>query len=265
MTSLQIQASKINTILRVLCGCLLAWVMGGQFNLAEAFSVPDQAIETKVIHHVKQAVETHFGRKLAADELTIHVVKIPSVQRDFAQATTLGDIHFELNSSIDKFYSNRGVVRVTMTDSTGVHHQVGVPVTLSVTRPVWVVDKPIPAGKTLSRSDFRMMKKEISQMALTTVRADQDLAAFEARINLQPGEILDIRKIHAQPAIRRFSDIRVLMTRGEGFAITAQGTALSDGQIGEIIRIRIRPGNDVSRTKYYTAKVINKNQVQVDL
>lgn len=238
------------------------WAGAGQ---AWALSVPEETIKTRVVAHVKQALETHFSRKLSAEELAVKVVKVPTIPREFPQSNTLGDITFELTSSLDKTYSNRGVVRVTMSDASGKTCQVGVPITLTLMRPVWIVDHPIPAGKTLSSKDLRVVKKEISQMAMSTVAADRDISTYEARINLQPGEILDIRKITCPPAIRRFSDIKVVLTHGEDFSIGAMGMALSDGHIGETIRVRIRPNNDVSRTKYYTAKVISKNQVQVEL
>jgi flagella basal body P-ring formation protein FlgA len=250
---------------KTLTATLLLGGLLGHALPSPAVTVTPEELTRRVKAHVREALNVHFGRTLKADEVKIDVVKVPGITLDFPEAASVDELQVELASSLDKAYSNRGVVRARITGPDGQVRAVGVPVKISIFKPVWVVDNPIPAGKSLNPRDCHIVRKEISQTALTTLAADKDLSTYEARINLQPGEVLDVRKVHNPPAIRRHATVRILMSNGQGVNISVQGQALTDGQIGETIRVRQRLNNDVSRTRYYTAKVISKNQVLVEL
>lgn len=244
--------------------CALALWMGCQ-PMTPAVNVQEQAISKKVYTHVSEALEKHFGKKLNPEEVTIQIIKVPGGPFPFPNVEDAKDIQIETESTLERMYSNRAIVRVQMIGPNGEKRFAGVPVRIALMKPVWVVENAVPAGKSLSPKDFRVIKREISQNVFTTVAADKELAGYEARVNLHPGEILDSRKIYSPPEVRRNADVRILLTSSSGLQVVVQGQALSDGHIGDTIRVKQRLNLSQSKTKYYSAKVINKNQVQVEI
>ncbi|MBY0404901.1 MAG: flagellar basal body P-ring formation chaperone FlgA [Cyanobacteria bacterium] len=263
----------INTVkrgdLKVAQWLLGSFILGG-FALipleSKAVVITERDIMPQVLQHVSEALDKHFGKHLSSDELSLTIMNIPGRNFNFPNTSDKKEIQIEIDSTLEKIYSNRVVVQVHMNSDSGESHFVGIPIKVGIFEPVWVVNTYIPAGRSLSKKDLRIEKKDISQSYAYLMTADKPVDILEARVNMQPNELLDNRKVNLPLAVRRNSDVRILVNCvNSGAIITLIGQALSDGHIGDVIRVKQRLNNDSARTKYYSAKIINKNQVQVDL
>jgi flagella basal body P-ring formation protein FlgA len=230
-----------------------------------AAEVDEDTVRQRVIAHATEAVQRVTDANLQKDEIRVEIVQIPRISREFDGVEDPSEIELTTTSTMDRFYSSRGVVQVRMSTADGQIRQMGVPVKIQVKKPVWIVQKHVQAGQPLSAQSIKLELRDVSNMLQTSVGPEKEARKLEARVNLQPGEILDIRKIQTTPAVRRNADVRIILSDGHGMTISLQGQALSDAQMGEYVKVKRYRSGSVTQPKYYSAKVIAKNQVLVEI
>lgn len=245
------------TICALMAGLSLAFSLAG---LSHAVSVSENQIKVKVATHVQEKLASLLS---ASDQhqVSINVGRVPSAPFNFPEVTQAGDIAISVTSRFGDIYSDRGVVQVSITDKQDNRRSIGVPVQVSVKKPVWVVKNPISANEPLRASDLTLTLKDVSQCYNYAVGEERNLRQYIARVNMRPGDVLDSRKMVIPPDVTYNSAVRILMSNGDGMTVTVPGIALSSGRIGETIRVR----QAVFQRKYYSAKIVDKNQVLVEI
>ncbi len=236
----------------------IALTVGSQAARAVVLDAP--VIEQKVLVHVREQLATQVS-KTDQSYVSVRVIKVPAAPFDFPTLTKADDIKITATSPLAENYSDRSIVRVHMETPDGHSRDIGVPVSITVKKPVWVVKNPVNANAPLSASDLSLETRNVSQTYSHTVGQERDLSRYIARVNLQPGDVLDSRKIIIPPDVRCNDEVRILLNSNDGMTVTVPGIALSNGRIGETIRVR----QTVMQRKYFTAKIIDKNRVQVDM
>ena len=76
----------------------------------------------------------------------------------------------------------------------------------------------------------------------------------------QKGEIIDKRFVRMRPDVARNSDVRIFFVSKGSVMITIDGTALSDGMLGDYINVENR-----NYKKVYNGKIIGENRVLVNI
>jgi flagella basal body P-ring formation protein FlgA len=198
--------------------------------------------------------------KAAVNEtIAISVLQVPGAPFHFPGQST---VRITLNSAAwEQAWSDRGIVRVRLEDDAGHSRELGVPVAIRIQKPVWVVRQPVSANAPLRAIDFTRAVRDVSLTYETAIGAEKPLNAYVARVNLNPGETLDIRKIAIPPDVRYNDDIRILFRHDNGMTLSLPGVALANGRIGQTIRVR----QNLYRRQYYNARVIDRNQVLVEM
>lgn len=236
---------------------LLAASALGQAN---AVVIPNTLIQEKVINHVQERLATMVS-KADRKNVTVSVMHLPITPLELPAAAKISDVQFTLDSRLGEVYSERGLVQVSLKDAAGNHRDFGVPIQIIVKKPVWVVQSVINAHESMSRANLSLELKDVSQCYAYTMGEDQDLNPYVARVNMRPGEILDTRKISIPPDVVYNNEVRIFISTDSGLTVSVPGVALSDGKIGETIRVR----QSVFQRKDYNAKIIDKNQVLVEI
>jgi flagella basal body P-ring formation protein FlgA len=234
-------------------------VMGSQ-SISGAATITEDQIKEKVIAHVQEKLGTMVS-KSDQTNVSVTIPQVPGGPFNFPQAETIKDVHITVTSRLGESYTERGIVQVSMQDKQNHHRDIGVPVQISVKKPVWVVKNTISARQPLRTADLMLRLKDISHCYNNAVSAETNINQYIARVNLHPGEVLDARKMVIPPDVTYNSSVRILISNGDSMTVTIPGIALSDGKIGDTIRVR----QAVYQRKYYSAKIIDRNSVRVEM
>ncbi len=171
-------------------------------------------------------------------------------------------LNFFLEDSRSVSIPSRIIVQVTISTDEETRH-VGVPVRISVEKPVWVTTRLVKAKEGLNHKDVVLQRKRLDTDLPYVLSASDEISQYTSRVNLAPGSILDVRKITQTPAVFRNDDVRITLAMGEDVQVSVYGKAMEDGAIGQ--RIRVSQITPERHRKIYNAKVIGKNSVRVEM
>lgn len=115
------------------------------------------------------------------------------------------------------------------------------PVTIKVWAPALVATGPLRAGATVSEADFRMAEVDLAETLSPAVTDVAEVAGRTLIRNVEPGESLRQDDIKLRRWFAAGEPVKVTV-KGNGFAVGAEGTALSHGDEGRCARIRIDSG-----------------------
>lgn len=122
-----------------------------------------------------------------------------------------------------------------------VHWNVYWPVTVKVWAPGLVAAMPLRAGATITEADLRIAEVDLAESMSPAVMDAADLVGRTMMRNVDAGESLRQDDIRLRRWFAAGEPVKVLV-KGKGFAVGAEGTALSHGDEGRCARIRIDSG-----------------------
>jgi flagella basal body P-ring formation protein FlgA len=227
---------------------------------ANAVEISEAMLREKVTEHVRERLKNVISANDQAF-LMVDIPRIPSAPLVFPSVGKASDIAITTDSALGGIYSDRGVVRVRLSTPDGLVKTLGVPVELRVRKPVWVSKTTINAGQPLRSSDFELQTRDVSYNYAYAVGNERPLGQYVARVNMRPGEVLDNRKLSIPPDVRYNDEVRIVMASHNGMTLVVPGVAMENARIGDTIRVR----QSNFQRKYYTAKVIDKNRVLVEM
>ena len=115
------------------------------------------------------------------------------------------------------------------------------PVTIKVWAPALVATGPLRAGATVTETDFRIAEVDLAETVSPAVVDVAEVAGRTLIRNVEPGESLRQDDIKLRRWFAAGEPVKVTV-KGKGFAVGAEGTALSHGDEGRCARIRIDSG-----------------------
>jgi flagella basal body P-ring formation protein FlgA len=255
--------SLLNRMTTSAISLLLTWglsLSNGWFCHSFAVEISTAQIHRQVVAHVKEKLQTQIN---PADQpfITVEVLNIPTSPLNFPQVTEPNAVKIRMDSRLGEMYSDRAIVQVYLQSPTGENREMGVPVHISIKKPVWVSKHSISAHQPLKASDFSLQTKDVGYNYRYVVGQETPLANYEARVNLQADEVLDNRKILIPPDVTYNADVRIQLSSANGMTLTVPGVAMASGRIGETIRVR----QSIYQHRYYNAKIIDKSLVLVEI
>lgn len=233
--------------------------LNGWFCASGAVEITPAQLQTQVVAHVKEKLQAQVNQK-DQNFVTVEVLNLPYGQISFPNAKTANDIKITTESSLGELYSERTIVRVHLEAQDGMAREVGIPVHIIIKKPVWVVKNVINAQHPLRPSDFTLQTKDVSYNYRYAVGQETNLNDYSARVNLQPGEVLDNRKIIIPPDVSYNANVLIIVSSGT-MTVSVPGIAMASGKVGETIRVR----QSVYQNKYYNAKIIDRSKVLVQI
>jgi len=253
------QLSLIAVLLLSLIGVpMFAEPLQGQARMTRVESLEVQ-IRDAVQAHVDDAVRNWPSAQADGIEISTKVMTNAMMLKTLLpENSKIANI--DTTSTLAERYSERSVVRVSFQLEDGQLKEMGIPVWISIRKPVWVVTSMIHANQPLNKSQLRLEKRDVSHELMHSMGSEAPIETYVARLNMLAGDVLDDRKVIIPPDVRANTDVSIIFTSSSDMKINVPGVAMSDGRIGETIRVR----QQLFKTRYYMAKIINKNQVQVD-
>jgi len=132
------------------------------------------------------------------------------------------------------------------------------PITVRAWGPAWVVRQPVAAGQPLTANDLEATEVDWAEGVTPVVFRQTDWLGQAAARPLVPGQVLRRGMVRAPQVFTAGSQVRVVV-RGDGFQLTASGSALTHGHLGQPARIRM------PNRKVLTGTVLNADTVEIAL
>jgi flagellar basal body P-ring formation protein FlgA len=118
---------------------------------------------------------------------------------------------------------------------------ISVPVQVRVFATAWAAANPLPAGTVLAAEHLSRQVVELSADPSPAFAQEQAPLGRQLQRPLQAGEALRQAQLKPRQWFAAGEAVRVLLT-GDGFAIRAEGQALSAGLEGQPTRVRLEGG-----------------------
>lgn len=119
------------------------------------------------------------------------------------------------------------------------------PVTVKAWGPAWVLTRPVASGAVLTEADAVQAEVDWAAEASPVAAAPDQWVGQVAARALTPGLALRQAMVRAPSVFRAGAQVRV-MAQGPGFAVASTGQALSEGTVGQTVRIRMDNGKVIS-------------------
>ncbi|WP_428826953.1 flagellar basal body P-ring formation chaperone FlgA [Azonexus sp. IMCC34842] len=120
-----------------------------------------------------------------------------------------------------------------------------VPVQIAVSGSYVTTTRPLAAGQTLQAGDLTTLSGDISSLP-TGVVTDPELAIGKTlRNSLGAGQALRSDQLQAPLVVRQGMSVR-LISRGSGFAVSAEGKAVNNAAEGQMVQVRMNSGQTLS-------------------
>jgi flagella basal body P-ring formation protein FlgA len=237
-------------------------ILTGLFIAILQMMLPVWAEITVTPEQIGEKVEAYLLENMPIDDPDavphVEIVKLP-----IAPIVLEGDtVAFMLDDSRSTPYTSRTIVQVTMSTE-GESRRIGIPVRLSMEKPVWVANRLIQARESITRKDVILQTKRVDYGIVYSLGAKEDITAYTSKVNIPPGSVLDARKLVLTPAVYRNDNVQLVLAMGNGVQIKVSGKALEDGAIGKRIRV-VQQMRD-RKIKTYVGEVIDRNTVLVKI
>lgn len=112
------------------------------------------------------------------------------------------------------------------------------PIEVRAWGPAWVIRQPVRAGTTLTQSDLELTEIDWAAHPSPPLTRSEQWLGLAAVSALQPGQVLRNGMVRAPQMFASGSQVK-LQLDGAGFTLSASGTALSHGVLGQAVRVRL--------------------------
>jgi flagella basal body P-ring formation protein FlgA len=122
-----------------------------------------------------------------------------------------------------------------------------VPVQVRVTGNYVVTVRPLAAGQPVASSDLSVRQGDLTNLPPSVVTDLQQVVGKTLKSGLGSGQPVRSDQLIAPFVIQQGQDVR-LISKGQGFAVSGEGKALTNASEGQLARARTANGQTVSGT-----------------
>ena len=170
-----------------------------------------------------------------------------------------GKITYKINGNSDKILP-RDVKRVDVYVNGVFNRTLNLPAQTTVYKDVLVASEQISREQTLTKSCTEVKKVDVSMRADYVLDGSMLDKEITTKKIFQKGEIIDRRFVKMKPDVARNADVRVFFVSNGSVMISIDGTAMSDGMLGDYINVENK-----NYKKVYNGKIIGENRILVNI
>lgn len=122
-----------------------------------------------------------------------------------------------------------------------------VPAQIAVTGNYVTTSRALFAGQIIQASDLATLSGDISNLPAGTINDPAAAIGKSLRNSLGPGQALRAEQLLSPLVIRQGQKVRVVSI-GSGFSVSAEGNAMNNASIGQIVQVRMESGQTISGT-----------------
>jgi flagellar basal body P-ring formation protein FlgA len=139
-----------------------------------------------------------------------------------------------------------------------IYQKVWIQAKVSFYRNIAVINKNLIKGGFVSKADMDFEEELITDTSKNYITTPEQLNGLVASKNLKKGTILDLEQFSKPIMVNRGEDVLVEVDI-KSLKISAMGTALENGCMGDVIKVRNNPSK-----KILTGRVISKGKVIIE-
>lgn len=113
---------------------------------------------------------------------------------------------------------------------------------------------PVSQGSPVQATDVVMQHGDLSKLPAGIITDVSLLAGKHAALNLPLGTVLRPEMLKAVPVIQQGQMVQ-LNSKGEGFVITADGTAMQTANVGQVVDVKVSSGQIIKGIAQASGKV----------
>lgn len=133
------------------------------------------------------------------------------------------------------------------------------PIDLTIYRPVVIAVKPLTHGATVTADDVRLSEINVTQITGQYLSSLDEAIGKDVKRSVASGSPILEPQLEAPLLVRRGESI-VISAASDIVAVKVSGIALTDGRLGEQIRIK-----NLSSTRIVQAKIVGPGQAEVPM
>jgi flagella basal body P-ring formation protein FlgA len=122
--------------------------------------------------------------------------------------------------------------------------KVRLPAQISVFVPVAVTSKPVARNQKLSKSDVTLEDRDISKLNRGYYSKIDEIAGLITRHQIRSGIVIDPGQIRPPYLVQRGQTVRIV-AKTPTYEVAMHGKALSNGALGEVVRVKNTKSNRV--------------------
>ncbi len=209
---------------------------------------------TQIKNDVSKLFENHYKKTVNGDIQ----VKITATQFAELQVPD-GKISYKIVGGGDKILP-RDIKRVDLYINENLFRTLSLPAQTSVYKDVLVANDFIDREQTLTKECTSTKKVDVAMKADYVLDESMLDKEITTRKIFQKGEIIDKRFVKMRPDVARNSEVRVFFVSNGAVMISIDGTAMSDGMLGDYINVENK-----NYKRVYNGKIIGENKVLVNI
>ena len=228
------------------------------FALLLLFIIPSAQAQiipsSKVKVDVARLFENNY-KKITDGDVQVKITATPFADLQLPD----GKITYKVAPGSDKILP-RDVKRVDVYVNGAYVRTLNLPAQTAVYKDVLVASEQINREQTLTKSCTEIKKVDVANRADYVLEGSMlDKEITTKKIFLK-GEIIDKRFVKMKPDVARNADVRVFFVSNGSVMISIDGTAMSDGMLGDYINVENK-----NYKKVYNGKIIGENRVLVNI
>ncbi|NTV14063.1 MAG: flagellar basal body P-ring formation protein FlgA [Desulfobulbaceae bacterium] len=241
----------------MLIGCFLLLVAAG--GRAEALELPVPAAADGVVRVAPELVKGLLEAYLAARADVLPAARIDFKTIEQVRPFTLpaGVATCEIVPADPAIIGSRRFSLIFRVDGR-VQANLALRIELEALVPVAVVTGDLPRGAVLAMKDLRLVEKDISTLR-EPYRDTAELLGKGLLRAMKAGEVIQKGLLTTPPVVHR-GELVTLTVRSAGLILTASGSALDNGGLGETIRVR-----NNSSQKEVQGRITGPGKVEVEM
>jgi flagella basal body P-ring formation protein FlgA len=118
---------------------------------------------------------------------------------------------------------------------------------IAVTGNYVTTSRPLRAGQVIEAGDLILASGDIGNLPTGFIQDTNGAVGKTLRNSLSGGQILRSDQLTAPMVIRQGQTVKVL-TVGSGFAVSAEGKAMANAALGQLVQVRMTSGQSVTGT-----------------
>ena len=209
---------------------------------------------SKVKVDVARLFENNYKKAIDGD-VQVKITAVPFADIQLPD----GKITYKISGNGDKILP-RDVKRVDVYVNGVYQRTLNLPAQTFVYKDVLVARDFINREQTLTKDCTEVKKVDVSIRADYVLDGSMLDREITTRKIFQKGEIIDKRFVKMKPDVARNADVRVFFVSNGSVMISIDGTAMSDGMLGDYINVENK-----NYKKVYNGKIIGENRVLVNI